>query len=870
MKISGNVLTSIDEKDIKFGVLTIPEGVSEIAPDFLRHVKEKPRKIIFPSSLRSIGEGLLKDNQTLREVVFNGGIEKIEKEAFACCENLKEVKLPDTINLIDESSFSGCVNLKKVVFPKSKYRIGQNAFFGCEKLSGEIDLGNVEYIDDSAFEGCINLKKVNIKSIEMESIEERAFYGCCNLEYISLPQKIKTIKSGAFAGCESLKSIVLPEGIEKIAANTFSCCYSLRSVKMPDSVKLIASNAFSKCEKLKFINMPQDLLSIYAFAFSDCKSLEDVKFPSKLRVISNNAFSGCANLKDVEFNENLQSIGTSAFEKCYLLKEVILNELDVGERAFEKCFGLNKFSINNGTLYGSSLSSCPNLKSLSLGKKVELINFDISSLQKLEYITKNEDMFSITSSIKEGQDSVGLTEVNGINIDILLKCWENRNKICAELKNENVARLYNVLFAELGEEKFKEFWENKNLTFFKQLSNLPRYEEDFNAFCRFYYNLGGFLKPINETRITKSKNEVTTSVDYAQMVGEFFKDKLTDENNVYQNSFAMFDGMKLGSFKPEFTRFFLNKDVYAGLLEETKREIKIFKKCYEEFERVQETNTSNKGNQRQLKPTVKKFVDTFINNNFSGVTDENYDIASVLTPYFTSQRTFEKALAIREEKERLGTGNNILEEHLEEQDVFGNLDALGRMIKSKGVSTLKIMSDIAKDNFTFEWLEKNDPRSYILGKLCHCCAFIEGKGFTYMKASIVNPDIQNLVIKDKTGAIIAKSTLYVNREQGYGIFNNLEINRNVHIDNLNEVFRKFQLGAVAFVEKYNKQHPDKPLTKVNIGMDCNKAKEQIESEFEKEKHLLPSFKYTDYADGDNNGDAASLKIQYTVWKEKDE
>ena len=346
--------------------------------------------------------------------------------------------------------------------------------------------------------------------------------------------------------------------------------------------------------------------------------------------------------------------------------------------------------------------------------------------------------------------------------------------------------------------------------------------------------------------------------------------KLAEEENLYQSSFKLFEGMKLGEFKPEFTKFFLNKTVYPQLVEELKRDNLFIKKCYEEFDEIQITNTSNKGYQRQLKPTVKKFVNAFIDNTYIGVTDENFDIASTLVPYFDKQETFEKALAIKEEKERLGTGNNILDEHLEEQDVFGDIDALARMIKSKGVSTLRIMSDIAKDNFTFEWLEKNDPKSYILGKLCHCCAFIEGKGFTYMKASIVNPDIQNLVIKDKNGVIVAKSTLYINRDQGYGIFNNLEINRDIHIDNLNEVFRKFQLGAVAFVDKYNKKHPDKPLRKINIGMENNKAKEQIEAEFEKEKDLLPSFKYSNYADGENNGDAASLKIQYTVWKEKDE
>lgn len=870
MKISGNVLTCINEKDIKLGVLTIPEGVEEVASDFLRQLKVKPKKIIFPSSLKKLNNATFKNNKDLREVVFNGSIEGLPKDIFCDCSNLRSVKLPEKIKFIGDNAFRNCYNLRKINFPKSAYRIGQYSFAGCSGLMWDINLGNVEYIDDSAFEDCENIRKIKIDSEEMESIEERAFCKCYSLTNITLPKRIKTIKSGVFAACANLRSIVLPDGLEKISADTFNSCYTLKSVKLPDSIKLIASNAFYKCERLKNINMPAELLAIYALAFRDCKSLESIKFPSKLKSIANNAFAGCSALRDVEFNDSLQAIGTSAFEKCYLLKDVHLNEVDLAEKAFSECYSLTDFSINGGQIASDILTSCSNLKSLKIGRDVEFKNLDIASLHKLKYIYKDSDQTCFVEDAGSETDVINMDETNGANIEFFIKFWEEKDKLRVDFKNENVTRLYNVIYSELGEEGFKKFFENKNLKFFKQLSNLPDYEHDFNAFCKFYYNLGGFTTPVTETRITKSKQEVTSTINYAQMIGEFFKEQLAEEENLYQSSFKLFEGMKLGEFKPEFTKFFLNKTVYPQLVEELKRDNLFIKKCYEEFDEIQITNTSNKGYQRQLKPTVKKFVNAFIDNTYIGVTDENFDIASTLVPYFDKQETFEKALAIKEEKERLGTGNNILDEHLEEQDVFGDIDALARMIKSKGVSTLRIMSDIAKDNFTFEWLEKNDPKSYILGKLCHCCAFIEGKGFTYMKASIVNPDIQNLVIKDKNGVIVAKSTLYINRDQGYGIFNNLEINRDIHIDNLNEVFRKFQLGAVAFVDKYNKKHPDKPLRKINIGMENNKAKEQIEAEFEKEKDLLPSFKYSNYADGENNGDAASLKIQYTVWKEKDE
>ena len=48
-----------------------------------------------------------------------------------------------------------------------------------------------------------------------------------------------------------------------------------------------------------------------------------------------------------------------------------------------------------------------------------------------------------------------------------------------------------------------------------------------------------------------------------------------------------------------------------------------------------------------------------------------------------------------------------------------------------------------------------------------------------MRASIIHPDVQNLVIKTKNDEIVAKATLYVNREQGYGVVNTIEANVNL-------------------------------------------------------------------------------------------
>ena len=89
---------------------------------------------------------------------------------------------------------------------------------------------------------------------------------------------------------------------------------------------------------------------------------------------------------------------------------------------------------------------------------------------------------------------------------------------------------------------------------------------------------------------------------------------------------------------------------------------------------------------------------------------------------------------------------------------------------------LKILNDLASKKFTYEFLSKQDALNYVLGKYCSCCSHLEGVGYSVMRASILHPDCQNLIIRNDKGQVVAKSTLYINRKERYGVFNNIEIN----------------------------------------------------------------------------------------------
>jgi len=151
-----------------------------------------------------------------------------------------------------------------------------------------------------------------------------------------------------------------------------------------------------------------------------------------------------------------------------------------------------------------------------------------------------------------------------------------------------------------------------------------------------------------------------------------------------------------------------------------------------------------------------------------------------------------------------------------------------------------------------------------LGKYCSCCSHLEGAGDSITKASILHPDCQNLVIINDKGVIIAKSTLYINRKQGYGVFNTIEINDDVRVVEKKEyIYEKFMQAVNDFAERYNQINSDIPLKYITVGVRMNKLGDLIR----KNKEKIRCFRGVDFREyGSYEGDWH--EGQYTVWKAK--
>ena len=258
-------------------------------------------------------------------------------------------------------------------------------------------------------------------------------------------------------------------------------------------------------------------------------------------------------------------------------------------------------------------------------------------------------------------------------------------------------------------------------------------------------------------------------------------------------------------------------------------------------------------NSYRVIPHLSKYLS---NVNFSNVDITNIDIADTISFYTHEQKSFDEAIAIRKEYQKLKGLGQVTD------NILNVIDEERENILICTSSCLTNLNEVSNNGFSCEFLSKADPKNFILGKYCSCCAHIEGVGSGIMKASILHPDCQNLVIKDKIGRIIAKSTLYINRKQGYGVFNNVEINNKIKGKQDELIYQKYIEFINEFVKQYNKQNPSLPIKQINVGMGLNDLEGEIIKHNIKSDKILEGLNFSDF--GGHPGDWQDE--QYVIWK----
>ena len=397
-------------------------------------------------------------------------------------------------------------------------------------------------------------------------------------------------------------------------------------------------------------------------------------------------------------------------------------------------------------------------------------------------------------------------------------------------------------------------------------------EEERLDFFKFACSLGCFSteKMLN----TKGKE---TEVLLAQKASSFLAKLLKTEEMKLGKYHGLFDSMPLGvEPNQEFLKFIMTetnieKEKNEGEKEKKSEERKsrkekrklanlemimdlernypgMFIKVMTNFDYARSYRNSLDENGKPIKvsweESLKKF---YLSNKYIGVTKENADIAKLFGGKGLSQEVFDRASDLRQKAKSEGVPEHILEKQIKEETILESIERIKSQTESELTNGKQMIEELYEKQFTYEWLSKNDPHNSIMGLFCSCCGTITSSyyGKDIAKATIVAPDIQNLVVRNLKGEIISKGTMYVNREKGYGVINDFELNnRYRHHESSSGrysveekdheeqekkmIFEAFKRGLKAFIKEYDKKNPDRPIQQINVGMGYNRLKRQVE------------------------------------------
>ena len=209
------------------GLLTLPEGVEEIAPHSC--MGSGVTSVYFPSSIRKIGKSAFQNCVDLSTVSIPLHVSAIEPLTFSGCTHLTQVDLTSNVRSIGEKAFNGCTNLNSIIIPNGVSQLGKSVFMDCKGLR-EIQLSeNIIDLPDGCFRNCENLLKVQLPS-RLTRIGEEAFRNCLLLPSILLPKSLTSIDDEAFRSCNQIEEITIPSSVTQIGRKPFIKCSNLKRI----------------------------------------------------------------------------------------------------------------------------------------------------------------------------------------------------------------------------------------------------------------------------------------------------------------------------------------------------------------------------------------------------------------------------------------------------------------------------------------------------------------------------------------------------------------------------------------------------------------------------------------------------------------
>ncbi len=752
--------------------------------------------------------------------------------------------------------------------------IGEFAFAGAKELEELTICSCIQDIEATAFYGCEKLKRLRVDSISLFSCpgfhtRDKGRYYTHNFskhkvfmpfEEVSFEGDPVTIFPNALENFTNVKSLSFPTDIPfNIASNAFSDCSLLEEVVIPNGVTSIDKNSFNPVTKLKFANGLE--LDNLVQLIHDNQYVGDYK----LYVLKDGSFY-------IEEGETIVKLTKQQIDVvCSKPEEIrdnpvlfldFMNDLIKHDLAIKPLFNgilMSLMSLENRKILFDSLKKDDDFF-LSVIHNSQLLETKDSNTVELlkgsnfaKFIKYVELLrrYNITDPKLYHKFFIANLNVRDFksliqtDIELLKKIiidsglFESESTTLADEEKDEKANYY-LTYQILQNNTLNNFMrlvkkydiKDKYLfsKFFVATANNPLMEDMIKVYDA---NIRRLLKAshVADSNTAAIQNlsdllvlmRITGALEEdpitRQRASTFINEKMFDEKlpNGKTNEYRIvgddihrifnFPSTR-DEFDQEFANFFFEN--YQELVKEERRKAGFIQRVYLNFRQISKTCTSNKGSQRKLKVTMDKCRNYLSNVKFDNVTEEKKEFAYLIGQWYDNNSVWENAQRIYNES--LQAPRNIFTKV--------KVDKQGNIIYDTDPEH-DLKEEIGSD-FSYQWLPKQDYDNLILGKYCNCCAHIDGAGQGIMRASMILDCCQNLVIRNIFGEIIAKSTLYVNKEEGYAVFNNVESSFNYRDDSsMLKIYKAFLRGSKAFIERYNENNPDQPINNISIGANRN-------------------------------------------------
>ena len=649
------------------------------------------------------------------------------------------------------------------------------------------------------------------------------------------------------------KIFIIPDGTTEIKSNEFSKFFQLEKVIIPSSVTKIGIDAFPKNTILQFNNgiETKELLKL------ECINSSKLNYNYKLYTLTNDNFY-------IEQNGNITMISKQYIDVCSNSDEIkdnpalfldfvndlidhnlfikpLLNGILMKNLSLKSRKKLLEYLDKNDSFFLEVLQVSGILnKSDNFSREIlENINLIIEYVEVLKKYNIKDPIwynkyFISSMSAKSLEDLLTydydlITKIINnafVYDDMGINPWIN---ICI-YPNDKLAK--NIIqFAELLKKynQKDKFLFNRILIGLIEHPLLPKLIKYYNKNIKRVLITSGFMEKYNYDEMDHSGfDDIEDLMLLFEIMGCFSDNPIINQkgcNLITEKLFSKIAPdtektpfkflsnnvlLAISNFKSdkhnyytEFIKFFLEN--FQKIYEyESNHHPNFLNYIYRNWNMIYIGSTSDKANQHHLKVTLKRCIEYF-ETQYKIAYSINADLASLLCQFFSIDDVFNTALSILEEAKH--APRNIFTK------VY--IDENGNPIYDNDPNN--DLKEEINENYSFEWLPKQDYQNLVLGKYCDCCAHINGVGQGIMRASMILDNCQNLVIKDEEGIIIAKATLHVNKQRGYAVFNDIPIAQTYKTkDKLQKIYNALIRGTQNFVKVYNQNNINQ-INQVTIG-----------------------------------------------------